>query len=94
MEDDQHLSNIEEGDEQLKKGEGADPMGKDEPNNEASSKPEETNNSNHPFGMIIQPTTTSTNTPRILSQAELDNLKATNPAGFLKAMMSARSSLS
>lgn len=50
--------------------------------------------SNQPFGKISQHATTSTNTPWIPSKAEQDKLKATSPARFLKAMMSARSSSS
>lgn len=69
-------------------------INKDEPINEASSKPERKEKSNQPFGTITHPTTTSTITPQKFSQDELDNLKETNTVGFLKAMMNARSSSS
>lgn len=91
MEEDQHVSNIDEVDERSKEDEGAKPIVEDGLINEAASKPEGVDKSNQPFGTITQPTTTSTTTPRNISQVELDNLKETNPAGFLKAMMNARS---
>lgn len=66
----------------------------DEPTSEASNKPKGEDKSKQTFGMVTRPMTTSTTTPRNFSQAELVDLKAKNPAYFLKAMMNATSSSS
>ncbi|XP_058751062.1 uncharacterized protein LOC131624092 [Vicia villosa] len=94
MEEHPQLSNIDEGDEQSAEGTKTDPMDEDKTQDEASSQLKIRKEKTKPFGTVTVHTTISTKTPPLSSQAELESLKATDPAGVLKTMMSARSSSS
>lgn len=94
MEEDQHLSNIDEGDEQINDAKAEHKVKEDNPMTKAWNKPDGEEISKQTFGTVTHPTNTSTIGSWSISPAELAYLKATNFAGFLKPMMNASSSSS
>ncbi|XP_058748957.1 uncharacterized protein LOC131621915 [Vicia villosa] len=94
MEEDLHLSKEDESDEQPDTDEKEDKTKEPESQENVRNKQTgEKENTRQTFGTITNLKAFS-NVTQSLSQTELAELKATNPAEYLKAMMSARSSSS